>query len=133
MPIIKVTKADILKTQNCTPGWYSCQVVKVNAPEKSSGGGSINYVIDCVILPGQEKEGKVIPARFNSQLIGKIAPLWFACTGTEISEDGLDLDELMGKKFDGKVVPNNYNGVMYDNFDSFVPYGRGKDAGDVPF
>jgi hypothetical protein len=129
--ILKVSKADILKTANVTPGWYQCQVIKVHPPKKAAESDTINYVFDCVILPGQEKEGKEIPARFNSALIGKIAPFWFACTGKQISsEDGIDTDELMGKKFDGHVTPNNYQGNLYDNFDNFVPLGA---SSDMPF
>jgi hypothetical protein len=128
MAIIKITKADILKTKNVTPNWYSCQVVKVHQPTKAKDSDTINYVFDCVILPGQEGEGKEIPARFNSALIGKMVPFYSACIGKQISvEDGIDTDAFMGKKFDGHVTPNNYQGQLYDNFDNFVPFGASKD------
>jgi hypothetical protein len=128
MAIIKITKADILKTANVTPGWYGCQVIKVHSPAKAKDSDTINYVFDCVILPGQEKEGKEIPARFNSALIGKMAPFYYACTGKQIDpEQGVDTDEVMGKKFDGHITPNNYQGNLYDNFDNFVPYGASQD------
>ena len=96
MALIKVTKADILKTQNVTPGWYGCQVVKVNAPEKSDKGNSVNYVFECRVLEGQEKAGKEVPARFNSLLIGKMDPFFYACTGKHMTEDGVDTEECLG-------------------------------------
>jgi hypothetical protein len=131
MAIIKITKADILKTKNVTPGWYQCQVIKVHPPNKAKESTTINYVFDCVILSGQEGADKEIPARFNSALIGKMAPFYFACTGKQIDpEEGIDTDDLMGKKFDGKIVPQQYQGQLYDNFDNFVPFGASK---DVPF
>jgi hypothetical protein len=128
MPIIKVTKADILKTRNVTPGWYSCQVVKVHPPTKSKEGNTINYVFDCRILDGQECAGKEIPARFNSFVIGNLVPFVFACTGIEMDENNdFDTDKLLGAKFDGKVVPKNFEGNIYDNFEAYIPYGAGKD------
>lgn len=128
MAIIKITKADILKTANVTPGWYGCQVVKVHPPKKADNSDSINYVFDCVILPGQEKEGKEIPARFNSLLIGKMAPFYFACLGKQINiDEGIETDELMACKFDGFIQPQNYQGNMYDNFANFAPFGSSED------
>ena len=132
MAIIKITVADILKTKNVTPGWYQCQVVKVHPPSKDAKEKGINYVFDCVILSNQEGAGKEIPARFHSSLIGKMAPFWFACTGKQIDpEEGVDTDECMGKKFDGKISPNNYQGQLYDNFENFVPFGASKEG--APF
>ena len=131
MAIIKITKADILKTKNVTPGWYKCQVVKVHPPTKAKDSDTINYVFDCVLLPGQEAEGKEIPARFNSALVGKMAPFYYAITGKQIDpEAGIDTDDLAGGKFDGHVVPKPYEGAIYDNFDNFMPFGS---SVDMPF
>lgn len=121
MPIIKVTKADLMKTVNLEPGWYGAQIVKVHPLEKATKGNSINHKFDAEV----EGTNKVITITFNSQLIGKIAPLWKAITGKEVSEE-FDTDELMGKKFDGKVGQRMYNDVMYDDFQAFLPYGTSK-------
>ena len=128
MPIIPITKADLMKTTNLDPGWYGVQVIKVYPLEKATNSDSTNQKIDGEV----EGTGKVITMTFNSVLWGKLAPLWKACTGKELEEGKTDTDLLMGKKFDGKVGPRLYNGNLYDEFQAFLPYGASKGQ-QVPF
>lgn len=130
MPIIPITQADLMKTQNLDPGWYGAKIVKVHSTEKAKSGTSFNYPIDAEV----EGTGKVITMTFNSILIGKLNPLWKACTGTELTPSNTDTDQLLGKKFDGKVGPRLYEGNMYDEFQAFLPYGTSKGVNDdIPF
>lgn len=122
MPIIKVTKADLMKTVNLETGWYGSTITKVYPIETAASGKSYNHKFDAEV----EGTGKVITMTFNSLLIGKMAPLYKSCTGKEIPEGEFDTDELLGKKFDGKVGQRLYEGNMFDEFQAFLPYGTSK-------
>lgn len=125
MPVLKITQADIMKTKNLDPGWYGCQVVKVHALITAKSGGSINQKIDCLV---EGTNGKEIQMTFNTALLGKIAPLWEACLGKKLEEGNFDTDELLNKKFDGKVGSRIYEGSVYDEIQLFLPYGKSKEA-----
>lgn len=128
MPVLKITKADIAKTKNLEPGWYSAKVCRVHALAKSSKGDSLNQQIDFLIEGG---EGKEIPVTFNTKLMGKIGDLWKAALGKDLTEGEFDTDMLLGKNVDVKVQPVLYNGNMIDNILMYLPYGKSKEA--LPF
>lgn len=130
MPLIQVTQADIAKLMNIQPGWYSSKIVKVHPLKESKAGGSINGVIDFEL---EHESGKIIPVTFNSQLIGKIVPLWEAVFQTKFTAGALNTDDFLGKKVDVKVGQRNYEGQLIDEIQQYAPYGAGKAMGATAF
>jgi hypothetical protein len=130
MPIIKITAADLKKTQNLEPGWYGASIVRVGDLKTSSKGDSINCPITFLI---EGTEGKELEVSFNSKLIGLIKPLIEAASNgskklqlKEGEEMTFNTDELVGKKVDVKVIVDVYNGVPINKIDGYLPYGKGK-------
>ena len=115
MPIIKITAADLKKTQNLEPGWYGATVVRVGDLKTSSKGDSINCPVTFLI---EGSEGKELEVSFNSKLIGLIKPLIEAAFNgskkvslKEGEAMNFNTDELVGKKVDVKIITDVYNGV----------------------
>ena len=131
MPIIKITKSDLMKTKNVSTGWWGAKIIKIYPPAKSKAGDSVNYPIDFELEDnpkhGQNANGKVITKGFNSKLIGMLGPL-FDAIGIKVIDDNYDTDLLLGKKCDVKVVQTSQGGLLYDNIDAFLPYGKGQEG-----
>jgi hypothetical protein len=130
MPIIKITAADLKKTQNLEPGWRSAVIVRVGDLKTSSKGDSINCPVTFLI---EGTDGKELEVSFNSKLIGLIKPLIEAASnGTqklqlkEGEEMTFNTDELVGKKVDVKIITDVYNGVPINKIDGYLPAGKGK-------
>jgi hypothetical protein len=123
MPVINITQADIMKTKNVNPGWYGAKVIKVYSLEPSKAKDSINQKIDIEL---ENSDGKVITKTYNSKLIGMIAPLIEAAMEKSVDPGSFDTDLLLNKKVDVKVVPVVQDGIVYDNIDAILPYGKGR-------
>lgn len=128
MPIIRITAADLAKTLNLEPGWYSAKIIKAHPPAKSSKGDSVNFVLDFLIDHPSKKE---IPVTFNTKLIGRVGDVYKAVMGKPMPEGEFDLDALVGKQLDVKISPNEYNGNLIDNIMAYLPLGKSKDV--IPF
>lgn len=132
MPAIKITAADIAKTRNLDPAWYGLSIVKVEGPTPSKDQKSINYTIT-FLVEGDKAAGKEIPFTLNSKLIGKVAPIYEACFGKKLeATDNFELESLVGKKCDGNIIQQTYNGNLIDNISAFAPYGVGRNQ-KAPF
>lgn len=129
MPIISVTKADLEKSKLIDPGYYGATIVKVSGLEKSKDGSSLNQVITFRVDPS----GKEIAHYFNSKAFGMMAPLHKAVFGTDMKEGDFDTDTLNGKKVDVKVITDTYQGSLNNKIDSFLAFGKGKEASQVPY
>jgi hypothetical protein len=136
MPIIKITAADLKKTQNLEPGWYGATVVRVGDLKTSSKGDSINCPVTFLI---EGSEGKELEVSFNSKLIGLIKPLIEAAFNgskkvslKEGEAMNFNTDELVGKKVDVKIITDVYNGVPINKIDGYLMYGKGKSQ-QTPF
>ena len=128
MPIIKITAADLKKTENLEPGWYGATIARVGDLKTSSKGDSINCPITFLI---EETGGKELEHSFNSKMIGLIKPLIEAANGNglklkEGEEMNFDTDTLLGKKVDVKIVTDVYNGIPLNKIDGYLPYGKGR-------
>ena len=134
MPIIKITAADLKKTENSEPGWYGATISKIGDLKTSSKGDSVNLTISFLL---EGSGGKELDHNFNSKLIGTINPLIAATNGNGIKlkegeEINFDTDNLLGKKLDVKVIVDIYNGIPINKIDGFLPYGKGRNQ-QTPF
>lgn len=123
MPLINVTAADIAKLQNLEAGWYSAECVKIEQPKAAAKGTSINYRL-VFLIKGEKAKGKEITVVINSQLLGKIAPIYDACFYPEKFNAGqVDLDLFMNKECDVKVAQRNFEGQLMDEIQGWLPKG----------
>ena len=128
MPIIKITAADLKKTENLEPGWYGATIARVGDLKTSSKGDSINCPITFLI---EGTEGKELEHSFNSKMIGLMKPLIEAANGNglklkEGEEMNFDTDTLLGKKVDVKIVTDIYNGIPINKIDGYLAFGKGR-------
>ena len=127
MPIIKITAADLKKTENLEPGWYGATIARVGDLKTSSKGDSINCPITFLI---EGTGGKELEHSFNSKMIGLMKPLIEAASGNglklkEGEEMNFDTDTLLGKKVDVKIVTDIYNGIPINKIDGYLAFGKG--------
>lgn len=135
MPILKFTKADLLKGQTIKPDWYKCEVMGIVLKTPKTGSGdSINYVVT-IKLPGLD--GQEMDHTFNSKAMGLMAPFIAACLGKKLKEitDALDqgvldfdTDLQTGKKLQVKIKNEPWEGRMTNKAEDWLP----EDA-KVPF
>lgn len=126
MPVINVTKADLLKTKVYDAGWYPARIAKVGALEKSADGNSINCRITFAL--GGGAEGKEIDNTFNSKLWGMLDPLHQAVFGKAMDEGSFDTDTLLGKDCDVSLVVDTYKGNLQNKIAGYLPKGKGGQA-----
>lgn len=131
MPVINFTKADVLRSRNLeSDKWYSWQIARVEGPKASKGGDSYNYtVVLSLIDHSPETDGKEINRMYNTKAISMMIPLIAAVKGInqdEIEADKFtfDLDELVGKKIDGKHKLENYEGSLIPKVEEYLPYKK---------
>ena len=125
MPILNITQADIMKTKNLQPGWYTIKCLST-AASKAKSGTSMNYVIK-VVVTDPVANGKEIDITINSQLLGKIEPIINAMNYPSKFEPGtFDLDSLVGKECDTYIAQREFNGNLFDDCQQFVALGMGK-------
>lgn len=124
MPVINVTQADILKTKVYDAGWYGATIAKVSDLTTAKSGTSMNLTITFALEGAAQ--GKEITETFNSQMWGKLAPLFFAATGKQQDPGQWDTDVLAGKKVDVQLYIDNYNGNLNNKISNYLPLGKGQ-------
>ncbi len=118
MPIINISKQDILRQQTLEPGWYKCKVSAI-VPKASKDKLSLNFETKFV-LDGDERE---LTTNFNSKAMGMAIPFVEAATGDKITEEvSIDTDKLIGAKLTIKVENEPYDGRLVNKVTNFLPY-----------
>lgn len=126
MAIVTFTKGDLMATTTVDPGWYSFIIDKVDGPKASKNGDSINFEVTFRLIDNQKYEGKEIRQTYNSKLIGKFSPVFTAALGIPVEPGQMNTDDLVGKKLDGKVENELYEGQLLSKIpNQFLPYKQG--------
>lgn len=132
MSVIKFMPADILRGKLLDAGWYGLSIKSATDWAKSKDGQSLNCIITFVV---DNSEGKEIDYVINSKGLGFHVPLLAAVMGVkdlDPKEIELDTSTLAGKKVDGKVIVDEYNGNLNNKISTFLPAGMGKNQ-QVPY
>ena len=132
MPVINISKADLLSSEVITPGWYKAEILSFQAKTPKSGGDSTNYVPRFrIIKKGGPEDGRELNHTFNSQAIGRMAPFIAAVMEKPLKEitDALDSGNLefdsdicVGKKIQIRIKNEEYEKRMTNKVDGFAPY-----------
>ena len=125
MPIIKVTAADVLRGKLLDEAWYGLVIKGASDWKKAKTGDSVNCTVTFLV---ENTEGKEIDYVINSTGLGFHVPLFSALAGKKLDPKDLEIDtsDWAGKKVDGKIKQDLYDGRLNNKIVDFVPYGQGK-------
>lgn len=137
MPVIKLTKADVLRSQNLeNEKWYSWVIKSFTGPKPSKDRQSLNFemtleLIDC----DPELDGKEIRRTYNSKMFSMLIPLQAAVLGIPVdqmpkADTDLDTDAFVGKKIDGRYVLELYEGQLIGKCENYLPYKASQTQGN---
>lgn len=127
MALLKFTASDILKSKILEEAWYGLTCTKVVEPKASKDGDSVNYKVVFLV---DNAEGKELEYVINSKGLGFHVSLIAAMMGKSKKElkpeaISVDMEEWVGKKVDGRIVQDAYNGIPNNKIADFLPYGMG--------
>jgi hypothetical protein len=132
MPMIVFSKADILRSQTMESQWASFEFSNVMGPTKNAAGDGYNYVVQFTLTdfkPNPELNGKEFKRTFSSKAMGMMIPLVAAVRNVDVQsikdEFNFDTDELKGKKLDGKISLEMYEGRPTNKVEEYLAYGKG--------
>lgn len=131
MPLLKFTPADIQKSKLLTEGWYGLTVAKVSEWLPSKDTKSLNLTVTFTVEGENDKE---LTYMINSTGMGFHVGLFAAILGIPAQKiqdnpsllESIDTDTLPGKKVDGHVVVDSYQGKNNNKVATFLPYGQGR-------
>lgn len=122
MPIIKITKEEMLKGQPFPVGWYPGTLVKFDIESNKAGDG-INYIPSIQFIHNGEE--KIIKTWFSNKAINNIVPFYEACTGKRIDRKGeleFDTDEIkLGTRLLVGLIQEPYQGRIQNKMNNFLP------------
>jgi hypothetical protein len=130
MPIIKFTKADVLRSRPLEGDkWYSWEISRVEGPKTNAKGDGFNFIITLSLIDAGELDGKEVMRTFSNKAIGMMLPLVAAVRGVpqdEIDPEdfNLDTDELVHQKIDGKYKIDTYEGQLVGKVEEYLPYKK---------
>lgn len=129
MPIIGFKTADILKSKVMEEEWCHFIISHVSEPVKSKSSDSYNYNVTFTLCEyhNPDLNGKEIVRSFSAKAIGMMLPLIAAVRGVKVADIPpadfqLDTDELVGKKIDGKIKVDVYEGNPNNKLEEYAPY-----------
>lgn len=131
MPIITFNKADFLKGQPLTPGWYKAKITNFEQKTPKGGSDSLNYKPTFALtIPGRPAdEMPEIEHTFNSKAIGMMIPFIAAKEGKTVQQilDGMtngtysfDTDSVIGIEMQIKVENEMYEGRLVNKIKGFL-------------
>ena len=130
MPLLKVTVSDIQKSKILTEGWFGMQCVRIIDWAPSTDGKSANMKVVFLI---EGTDGKEIEHLINSKGIGFQCAMFAALDNLTLkqyqdkaADAELDTDKWIGKKVDGHIIVDTYQGRNNNKISTFMPYGKGR-------
>jgi hypothetical protein len=131
MPLLKVTTSDIQKSKILQEGWFGLQCKGVSDWTPSSDGKSTNMKVTFLV---EGTDGKEMEHIINSKGIGFQCALFASFENLTLkayqdkaADQELDTDKWVGKKVDGHVIVDTYQGRNNNKFSTFMPYGKGRE------
>lgn len=137
MSIINFTPGDVLRSRVLDQGWASFVISSVTYQQNKEKDAMNWKVIFTLIDKSPELDGKVIERYFSDKAPSMMLPLIYAARGIkmvdkmkEIPEGfAFDTEELVGKKVDGNVKQDTYQGNINNKLEEYAPYKSAVGAG----
>ena len=131
MPILRLTPADILKSKVLDDAGYGMECKKVSDWLPSADKQSTNCTVTFVL---ENTDGKELDYLINSKGMGFHTGLIAVMIGKSLKEVQAkpelleaDTDLWPGKKVDGHVIQDSFNGRPNNKISEFLPYGKGRE------
>jgi hypothetical protein len=124
MVMFAVTDSDVKRAYKPKPGWYAIDIQE-QKDESSDKDGSMNCVLDFVVLGGPDPEAVGVPIRhwFNEKAPSFIGP-FVEALGQEFKPGSFELGKnLIGMKLDGYIKQEPFGGRMVNKVTEFAPLG----------
>lgn len=132
--IVQIRKADLMKNQPITPGWYKGKVVKIGKTEAS--GDRIDQPIEVNFEdPLLRQDDRTLEHTFYNALtkgIGFVVSFAAAIKRMPVKtiadqlESGaafdFDFEKCLGEDIQFKVINDTYQGRIVNKIDGFLPY-----------
>lgn len=124
MPVVTITREDVLRGKTLEPGWYVCSVKSV-VEEVSKAGDSTNQVVDLVVESPTIFAGVPLRCWLNdkNKHLGLVP--YLASFGVDMDPEKMgegksfDTDKTVGKKVDVYVTNGNLNGRSINQIQDF--------------
>lgn len=131
MGVIQISKADILRSKVMESQWASFEIAPEIKTETNSKRDGLNYIVTFRLIDqtNADLNGKEFKRWFSSKAAGMFIPLVAAVRGVPIESFNddftFDIDELAGKKIDGKITIEVYQGSPNNKVEDYLPYKKG--------
>jgi hypothetical protein len=127
VPVINFTVGDILRSKLLEAQWYKWQITAVAGPTPNAKKDGVNFTVTFTLIDTGELDGKEITRTFSNKAIAMMIPLVAAARGIKVESIPkenfqLDTDELVGKKIDGKISMDTYEGQIKNVLEDYMPY-----------
>lgn len=128
MSVINFTTGDVLRSKTLPNEWYKWQITNVLRKPSTAGDSNNTVVTFTLIEHSPQTDGKEIVRYFSDKAISMMIPLVCAVRGIpqeSLKPEGFqfDTDELLGKKIDGLITTETYEGNLKNVLDTYAPYG----------
>jgi len=120
MPVINISREDILKSKVFDPGWYATEVIGVDEKE-SKAGDSTNYTVEFKVITGIYKDASLYRL-FNTKGMGFAVP-FLTALGVSIGDQGqsFELNATIGRRLKVHCSNRSYEGKTRNDVDDFAP------------
>lgn len=127
MPVINFTTADVMRSKILEKGWRPMQITAVTGPTPNKAKDGVNFTVTFTLIDSGDLDGKEFQRVFSSKAISMMLGLVAAVRGikqNEIPKESfsVDTDELLGKKIDGLVDTDTYEGQLKNICEVYLPY-----------
>jgi hypothetical protein len=125
MPIMVITREDLLRGRVVTPGWYK---MKIKAIEDTAAGtdGSTNTNVSLVIIQPGDFLDVPLKRVFNEKAPGFAVTFIQSITGKRLDSSGgsFDLSNAIGREVYGYIKTGVWQGRPRNEVDDFLPVGK---------
>ena len=111
--------------------WASFNISAVTGPTKNAAGDGVNYIVHLTLIENAvaDLNGKEFKRTFSSKAMGMMIPLFAAVQVVDVQsikdDFQADTDTLIGKKLDGKITVDQYEGRFNNKVEEYLPYKKG--------
>lgn len=128
MSVIKFSTGDVLRSKMLANDWYKWLITAIRGPYPSKDQTSNNFEVTFTLIEHTpDTNGKEMKRVFSAKAMSMMIPLIEAVRGVPAGtlKEGFDFDfdEFLGKKVDGLVTTDTYEGQLQNRVETYAPYG----------
>lgn len=125
MPILVITREDLLRGKLVNPGWYKMRIKSIEDTAAGTDGSTNTNVSFVITQPGDFID---VPLRrvFNEKAPGFAVTFIESITGKHLDPNGgsFDLSNSVGREVFGYIKNSMWQGRARNEVDDFLPVGE---------